>query len=48
MSANANKRRGFSLDEFVTSCSTCMGKEGLLNSVETKADKSGSVKSATK
>jgi len=24
------KRRGFSLREFTTSCSTCMGKEGLL------------------
>ncbi len=24
------KRRGFSLREFVTSCSTCMGKEGML------------------
>ena len=24
-------RRGFTIREFVTSCSTCMGKEGLLN-----------------
>ncbi|MDD5590067.1 MAG: hypothetical protein PHQ47_02745 [Candidatus Portnoybacteria bacterium] len=24
-------RQGFELKEFVTSCSTCMGKEGLLN-----------------
>jgi len=26
-------RKGFTLKEFVTSCSTCMGKEGLLNDV---------------
>jgi len=28
-----SKRKGFTLVEFVTSCSTCMGKEGLLNNV---------------
>ncbi len=26
-------RKGFTLKEFVTSCSTCMGKEGLINDV---------------
>lgn len=28
--ASKAKRQGFELTEFVTSCSTCMGKEGLL------------------
>jgi hypothetical protein len=36
------KRKGFTLREFVTSCSTCMGKEGLLNEVKkTEASASG-------
>lgn len=33
METQNDKRRGFKLNEFVTSCSTCMGKEGLLNDV---------------
>lgn len=31
MENNKVVRKGFTLREFVTSCSTCMGKEGLLN-----------------
>lgn len=26
-------RKGFTIEKFVASCSTCMGKEGLLNTV---------------
>ncbi|MBU2036685.1 hypothetical protein KJ866_00530 [Patescibacteria group bacterium] len=33
MKANKAARKGFTLQEFVTSCSTCMGKEGLLNTL---------------
>ncbi|KKR09501.1 MAG: hypothetical protein UT37_C0018G0005 [Parcubacteria group bacterium GW2011_GWA2_39_18] len=39
MEAPNKERRGFKLNEFVTSCSTCMGKEGLLNDLA-KTDES--------